>query len=111
MSWILSFLIKNWRIAGGSILLAIFLVAVWLAQERGRARDEARAQLAEAYTKYTAHIRLLEHSIKDKEERDEFRMRQNGHFKKAGNPPVELDAGLRAAYDGLRKRQRAAATH
>ncbi len=106
MSWVLPLLIKYWRLAGGGLLLACFLVVVWLALERGRERDRIESELALAQKKYNAHIRLLEQSRQDREESDEFREKQNTKLREAENSPLALDDGLRAVYDSLRERQR-----
>lgn len=109
MSWILPLLIKHWRMAGITMLVAALILSAFVSQQRARERDRLAEELERSTRSYAAQIRLLEKTRIEREERDVFRTRQNRQFRAADNPPVELDGALRAAYDGLRERQRARA--
>ena len=109
MNWILP-LLKYWRVGGIALLSLVFLFTAWLAQERGRERDQLEQELARSARTFTTQIMLLEQSRIYREEQDEFRNTQRKKFRTASNAPVELDDGLRSAYDSLRERQRSHAS-
>lgn len=100
MTWILP-LLKYWKAGGITLLLLAFFLSAQIAHRRGHELEEVKAHLTKTIHEYNA----LENARRQDRNRDEFRKTQTRKLKTAQNDEVSPDAGLRAVYDGLRKRQ------
>jgi len=99
--------LKYWKAGALALLVALALFHFHLAQTRGEKLAEARKTLDAERVLYQGKIRTLEKVLKNEQERNNFRTKQNRRLKLAQGAPLDFDPDSLDVYERLRARQAA----